>query len=97
RVRPPGALTHAHTHAPAAIVGERYLFMTGGDAPEDAKAADEYDLFAWAGASNTTFPLATQTLASQVSNVLAIGDHLADKDPMESGAIWFDGTTFSSP
>lgn len=85
--RPPGALARTHTHAPAVAIGERYLFMTGGDAQEDAVETEEYDLFWWEGAKGRTFPFAAETLVSNVDSVLALG----------SDAIWLDSSGFASP
>jgi hypothetical protein len=60
--RPPGQLARTHTRAPAVNVGERYLLITGGDAPQDAPEVEEYDLFAWAGVKAGAFPFAARTL-----------------------------------
>ncbi len=85
--RPPGQIARAHTHAPAVAIGERYLFLTGGDAAADAAEVEEYDLFYWAAAKGETFPFAAQTLVSNVDSVLALG----------SDAIWLDASGFASP
>lgn len=86
--RPRGGMAHSHIHAPAVSVGERYLFMTGGEAAGGGSAAeiDQYDLFAWAGLqSSTRFDFAAQTLVSGVSAVLGLSS--------DGQAGWFNGTT----
>ena len=85
--RPTGALARAHSHAPAVTIGERYLFMTGGDAAQNAAETEEYDLFWWEGAKGPTFPFAARTLVSNVDSVLALG----------SDVIWLDSSGFASP
>lgn len=85
--RPPGGLPRTHTNAPAAPIGERYLFLTGGDAPKDAVESEEYDLFWWDGAKGATFPFAARTLVSNVTSLLAFG----------SDAVWLDSSGFASP
>ena len=94
--RPPGELPHTHTRAQAVSVGERYLLTTGGDTSADAAKSVEYDLFALAAASGTTFPFAAETLVSFVDRALAVAgdearwlsaDGLQEPTPVE-GLTW---------
>lgn len=85
--RGPGGIARGHANAPAVPIGERYLFMTGGDLAKDKVESEEYDLFWWDGAKGATFPFAAETLVSNVSSVLAFG----------SDAVWLDANGFATP
>lgn len=88
--RAPGTLARAHTRAPAVSVGERYLYQTGGDAPEGAPESEVYDLFAWSGATGETLPFAAHSMWSDVTAVLVLGSE-------EDGeAAWLDENGLSS-
>jgi hypothetical protein len=90
--RPPGELSHAHVNAPATTVGERYLLSTGGESAKNAAESEQYDLLGWAGAGGTTFPFAAQSLVSEVSRVMALGNDAAGKQ-----GTWLDSSGFATP
>ncbi len=75
--RPPGELSRSHVSGPATAIGERFLFVTGGEAANDVLESEEYDLFAWAGAKGPTFPFPAETLVSFVDRLLALGGNQA--------------------
>ena len=87
--RPPGELAHTHTRAPAISDGIQSLYMTGGDAPEDATEAEIYDLFAWAGASGDKLPFAATALFPDVSSLLVLGSEQGN----EAGVLTSSGFT----
>jgi hypothetical protein len=89
--RPPGALAVAHLRAPAAIFGERYVLLSGGERALDASGAETdpassafYDLLAWGGAAGGTLPRRPASLVVRGSAVLSID---------ASGATWVDLST----
>ncbi|MBK8258755.1 MAG: hypothetical protein IPK82_39625 [Polyangiaceae bacterium] len=90
--RPPGSIGRTHMEAPTVTVGERYLFLTGGNPGSDATQIEEYDLLSWAGIQGTeTFPFAAQTLWSDISAVLALGAPNTDE------AVQLDADGFFAP
>lgn len=90
--RPPGELLRAHVHAPGAVLGEQFLFATGGsgawgkDGKEDAASADYYDLLRMDGSTSPTFPRAARSLVSGATSAIAID---------EEGATFVDYSTNS--
>lgn len=89
--RPPGALAVSHLRAPAAIFGERYVLVSGGEraldpsgAEVDAASSAFYDLLAWGGATGGTLPRRPASLVVRGSAVLSID---------ASGATWIDLST----
>jgi len=92
--RPPGALSVSHLRAPAAIFGERYLLLSGGERALDASGAEVdrassafYDLLAWGGATGGALPRRAASLVVRGSSVLLID---------ASGASWVDLSTGTS-
>lgn len=78
--RPPGELVRSHLHAPGAVLAERYLIVTGGDAAigekggVDPAAGDYYDLLALAGTEGGELPRAALSLVVRGTQLLAIDD-----------------------
>lgn len=77
--RPPGSLPHGRVDGVTATVGERYVVLAGGDAPDDGDnaggdAAAYYDLFALGGTAGQALPRAPKTLALGGNNLLVIDD-----------------------
>jgi hypothetical protein len=75
--RPPAGLPASHVGAPAAVLGERYLLVTGGanagkDTRTDPTRGDSYDLFALGGATSGALPRVPETLVSFGTTVLSI-------------------------
>lgn len=86
--RPPGELSRTHLGGVAGVMGERYLYLSGGDSALGAagaeatpEAAEFYDLLTLAPVRSEPFPRAARSLASFVDAALLIGD---------DGASWVD-------
>ncbi|MEM6787725.1 MAG: hypothetical protein AAF715_09420 [Myxococcota bacterium] len=76
--RPPGTLAHGHAFGHGGIVGERFVFLTGGEGLEgDAERIAFYDLLGWNGSPGATLPVAAESLAVSVdgrATLLLAGD-----------------------
>ncbi|MBI4702238.1 MAG: hypothetical protein HY744_14005 [Deltaproteobacteria bacterium] len=86
--RPPGELRHSHVGGVAAVLGERYLLLTGGkglgtEGEVDERAAAYYDLLALGGAQGGTLPRAAASLPVTGGGSVAL---LIDAE----GATWLD-------
>lgn len=88
--RPPSELERGHVRGVTAVVGERYLLVTGGSGP-DAARATFYDLVSLGPASGGTLPRLAETLvpASNGTALLVIGPK-ADAPDGVRGATWMD-------
>lgn len=77
--RPPKGLDAAHAGGCAAVLGERYLFTTGGsaegaDGATDAQAGDSYDLLTLGPAVTDRLPHLAKTLVARGDVMLVVGD-----------------------
>ena len=83
--RPDGQLAVSHVHAPAGVLSERYVFITGGDSALDANGptktttgADFYDLLSQSGqASGSSLPLVAETIVMRGTRALVINHDTA--------------------
>jgi hypothetical protein len=91
--RPPVGLKQAHVGGVGAVLGERYVLVTGGAtatgdvASADPKQLDAYDLLNLTSAVSTAFPRTPASLAS-LGEVLLLID--------ATGATWVDYTSDST-
>lgn len=92
--RPPNGLVHAHVGAPAGVLSEQLLLLTGGasaagkDGPVEPDKSDFYDLFGYGGSLASTFPRVPSTIVSLGSVFLLID---------AAGATWINYAEGSTP
>lgn len=88
--RPPSGLLEGHDGGATAVVGERFLLLTGGDGA-DAARATFYDLLSLGPAEGGALPRLARTLvpSSQGSAMLVIGPS-AEEPGGPIGASWVD-------
>lgn len=81
--RPPGELSASRAGAPAAVLAERYLVLTGGAAADggDPAELEAYDLLAWGGSASGPLPRVARSIVGRGSALLLVGD---------GGATWVD-------
>lgn len=88
--RPPGVLGRSHEEGAAAVVGERYLLLTGGRGEEPARATF-YDLLSLGPAEGGLLPRIARTIVSSAtgSALLLIGPSSSAPEGL-GGASWVD-------
>jgi hypothetical protein len=91
--RPPSELEETHVRGATAVLGERYLLVTGGSG-EDAARATFYDLVSLGPATGGTLPRVAETLlpAANGGAMLVVGPR-PDAPDGPRGATWVDFET----
>ena len=78
--RPPGGLPNAHVDAPAGVIGEQFLFTTGGTAAAGAEgmadptSSDSYDLVTYGAATSEAMPRVARSLVTRTSMALVLAE-----------------------
>lgn len=91
--RPPRGLPNAHVDAPAAVLGETYLFTTGGTAAAgqagsaDPTSSDSYDLIGYGAATSEAMPRVARSLVTRSSAALVLADDGATVVDFTSGTF----------